>query len=99
MLEDKQLKLPKSTNIQDFIGIITSCKVKGQSIQIHDSTPTSIFTLEIEKKMKEQAQSQLWTVKVSIGQIIDLANKLNLKYSSQERSLPILEVSIVELQA
>lgn len=54
-LEDKQLKLPKSTNIQDFIGIITSCKVKGQSIQIHDSTPTSIFTLEIEKKIKDQA--------------------------------------------
>ena len=37
-----------------------------------------------EKKFMEaeEMKEEVWTIKVSIGQIIELANKLNIKYSA-----------------
>lgn len=61
-----------------------SCKAKGQSIQIVNTHPTNIFTVDVEKKFMEaeEMKEEVWTIKVSIGQIIELANKLNIKYSA-----------------
>jgi hypothetical protein len=80
--------------------------VKGSSIQIHDSHPTSIFQVEVTKRVQSfppvkilpgsNQVEESWTIKVSIGQIIELANKLNIKYSASERSLPNLEVSLMD---
>lgn len=94
------MRLPRGTLIQEFLGVEVSCKVKGQQIEIFDSAPTNIFTVEISKKVTTQRETlpnkELWVIKVSIGQIIELANQLNIKYSVQDRSLPNLEMSLIE---
>ena len=40
-------------------------------------------------------KEEVWNIKTSIGQVIELANKLNIKYASQERYIPNLQLSLV----
>jgi hypothetical protein len=45
------------------------------------------------------SKEEVWNIKVSIGQIIELANKLNIKYSVHDRILPNLEMSLIDFQS
>jgi hypothetical protein len=42
--------------------------------------------------MKEES----WTIKVTMGSIIEVANNLNVKYAVQEKSLPNFELTLQE---
>ena len=51
------------------------------------------------KDKEADSKEEVWNIKVSIGQIIELANKLNIKYSAHDRILPNLEMSLIDFQS
>lgn len=51
------------------------------------------------KDKEADSKEEVWNIKVSIGQIIELANKLNIKYSVHDRILPNLEMSLIDFQS
>jgi hypothetical protein len=54
-----------------------------------------MFKVEVCKKCGTQEEN--WKIKVSLAQIIELTNNLNLKYSYYiDKNIPLLESSLVE---
>jgi hypothetical protein len=37
-----------------------------------------------------------WQIRVSLSQIIKVVNNLNIKYSAEEKTLPIFELSLMD---
>eukprot|EP00347_Sterkiella_histriomuscorum_P014587 403360313 len=107
----KDLRLTgRNISIMGFLGLNLSCKVIKHQIQIFGGHPTNIFTVQVTKRYPTQESKnnvssdrdsfveEQWNIKIAISFVIQLANDLNIKYSTQGSNIQQLLLSLLEYQ-